>query len=176
MAKTSPAGRDTAIEEVTPSADPTAQQRPKRWLFRVLSSDRWLSVATVGFLLLVWWIVAELEVVPPLFIPKPAAVWEAFISTSFNPYRGHILWAHLAISLQRLGSAFVLAVLTGVPLGILVALSKKLQASIEPLINFYRPLPPLAYYTLLIIWLGIGEASKIVLLYLAAFPPIFIGR
>ena len=54
-------------------------------------------------------------------------------------------------------------------------LSKQVRAALDPWIEFYRPLPPLAYYTLLVIWLGIEDGSKIALLYLAAFAPLFIA-
>ena len=54
-------------------------------------------------------------------------------------------------------------------------MSEWVHAIIDSLIQFYRPIPPLAYYTILILWLGIGEGSKIILLYLAAFAPIYIA-
>lgn len=56
-----------------------------------------------------------------------------------------------------------------------MGLSSKVRAVFDYLIEFYRPLPPLAYYTLLVLWFGIGEFSKILLLFLAAIPPLTIG-
>lgn len=126
-------------------------------------------------ILLLWWVVTAAGLVQPLYLPGPAAVWQAFIDTSVNGYNGVPLWEHLAISLRRVLVGFFLAVLAGVFLGVLVGFSKTLEALVEPIVNFYRPLPPLAYYTLLIVWLGIGESSKILLLFLAAFPIVFIS-
>jgi taurine transport system permease protein len=56
-----------------------------------------------------------------------------------------------------------------------MALSSKVNAVFDPVIEFYRPLPPLGLYTLIVLWLGIGEASKVMLLFLAALPPITIS-
>ena len=137
--------------------------------------SRLLSIASVLAILLLWWGVTSAGLVQPLYLPKPVAVWQAFVDTSVNGYNGVPLWEHLAISLRRVLIGFFLAVFAGVFLGILVGFSKTIKALIEPIINFYRPMPPLAYYTLLIVWLGIGEVSKDVLLFLAAFPIIFIS-
>lgn len=82
---------------------------------------------------------------------------------------------HIGSSLYRLLFAYVLAVATAIPLGLLSGYFPKIHAVLEPIINFYRPLPPLAYYTLLILWMGIGDVSKIFLLYLASFAPIYIA-
>lgn len=134
-----------------------------------------ISVVSVGLVLFAWWLIAKLELVKPLFVPPPSNVWDAFTTTWTSGYRGHTVYAHLGISLLRVFTAFAVAIAVAVPLGLLVGVSRPLEAALEPLINFYRVLPPLAYYTLLIIWLGIGESPKVTLLMLAAFPPLFIG-
>ncbi len=134
-----------------------------------------LGAAAIGVVLLAWYLVARAELIKPLFLPSPGAVWDAFMTANTDGYRGYLLWEHVAISLQRVLIAFVLAVLIAVPLGMLVASSRTLETIVDPFVNFYRPLPPLAYYTLLVIWFGIGERSKVLLLLLAAFPPIFIA-
>ncbi|WP_405740667.1 ABC transporter permease subunit, partial [Anaerovibrio slackiae] len=75
----------------------------------------------------------------------------------------------------RLLSAFVLVVVTAVPIGLLSGYSSKIRAVFDPIIEFYRPLPPLAYYTMLVIWMGIDNESKIALLYLAGFAPVYLS-
>lgn len=82
---------------------------------------------------------------------------------------------HLAASMGRLIKAYVLAMITAIPLGLLSGYNSKIRALLEPVIEFYRPLPPLAYYTLLVLWMGIGDGSKIMLLFLAGFAPIYIA-
>jgi len=129
----------------------------------------------VGAVLGLWALIAALGIVPELFVPSPASVWRAFLATLITGYRGSTLLGHLGMSLARVLGGFVLAVVTAVPLGLLMGRKPAVQAALDPLVEFYRPLPPLAYYTLLIVWLGIGDASKIALLYLAAFPPLSIS-
>jgi taurine transport system permease protein len=111
----------------------------------------------------------------PLFLPKPQNVWKAFVTISVSQYKGSTLWQHLAASLQRLVTAFGLAVVTAVPLGLASGYVPWIKAIWEPIIEFYRPLPPLAYYTLLVLWMGIDNESKIMLLYLACFAPIYVA-
>jgi len=120
--------------------------------------------------------VTKFRIVSPLFIPSPIQVWHRFIEIAFyKGYKGHLLWTHIGISLLRIFLAFFFAALTAIPLGLLSGLNSTIRAIFTPIIYFYRPLPPLAYYTILIIWLGIGELSKVTLLYLAGFAPIFIA-
>lgn len=133
------------------------------------------SLLAVTVLLCVWWLVTSRELVEPLFVPSPAAVLETFVQVTVRGYRGVTLFVHLGHSLYRVLAGFLLAVVTAVPLGLMMGRSRRLRALFDPLIELYRPLPPLAYYTLLIVWMGIEDSSKIALLYLAAFPPLSIS-
>jgi taurine transport system permease protein len=134
-----------------------------------------LTALTLLSIFLAWYAIARFRVVSPLFVPHPAAVWEAFWEILTEGYRGVSLAQHLLDSLYRVVAGFLLGVVTAVPLGLAIGYSTRVQAIFDPLIEFYRPLPPLAYYTLLVIWLGIENASKIALLYLAAFPPLSVS-
>lgn len=134
-----------------------------------------LTVLTLLSIFLAWYAVARFRLVSELFVPHPLSVWQAFLDTLREGYRGETLPRHLADSLYRVIVGFLLAVMTAVPLGLAIGYSSKVQAVFDPLIEFYRPLPPLAYYTLLVIWLGIENESKIALLYLAAFPPLSVS-
>lgn len=135
----------------------------------------WISILGIAFLLTAWTIISSLGIFPDYFIPTPFSVWRSFIEIATEGYRGGTLFQHLGDSLFRVLTGFVLACLTAVPLGLLMGSSEKVKALFDPLIEFYRPLPPLAYYTILIIWLGIENESKITLLFLAAFPPLSIN-
>ncbi|WP_199320225.1 ABC transporter permease subunit [Leptolyngbya sp. FACHB-261] len=123
----------------------------------------------------IWLVVTSLNWVDPLFLPSPIAVWAAFLEILRDGYKGSSLAFHIYQSMYRLLVALLLAIVTAVPLGMLSGVSSKVRAALDPWIEFYRPLPPLAYYTLLVIWLGIENASKIALLFLAAFAPLFIA-
>jgi taurine transport system permease protein len=151
----------------------SARRRPPGWLG--LRPEPILTALTLGSILLAWYAITRFRVVSELFVPHPASVWEAFWEILTEGYRGGTLLRHLADSLYRVVVGFLLGVLTAVPLGLAIGYSTRVQAIFDPLIEFYRPLPPLAYYTLLVIWLGIENASKIALLYLAAFPPLSVS-
>ncbi len=134
-----------------------------------------ISFAGIGAVLLLWFAIAGFNVVPELFVPSPGSVLHAFAEVSVDGYRGGTLLQHLGQSMMRLLTGFGLAVVTAVPLGLIMGFHPTVRRILDPLVELYRPLPPLAYYTLLIVWLGIGEASKIALLYLAAVPPLVIS-
>jgi taurine transport system permease protein len=133
------------------------------------------TYATWGTIFLVWFLVTEFGLVSSRLIPSPEQVIRSFIDVMQNGYNGIPLWSHVGISLYRLFIASSLAFITAVPLGLLSGYFKRFRAIIDSVVQFYRPLPPLAYYTFLILWLGIGESSKITLLYLAAFAPIYLA-
>ncbi|WP_410514313.1 ABC transporter permease subunit [Paenibacillus sp. BR2-3] len=139
------------------------------WLYRGISAGTLLT----AFLL--WWLVSEREWVNPLFLPSPKVVWSAFLDIVQAGYKGESLLNHIGTSMRRLFLALAFAFATAVPLGILCGRYRSLRAIFDPFIEFYRPLPPLAYYTLLILWFGITDVSKVILLYLGAFAPLFIS-
>ncbi|MGB3494641.1 MAG: ABC transporter permease subunit [Elainellaceae cyanobacterium] len=136
---------------------------------------RLLSVGSVAIALFVWFLVTNLGLVDPLFFPSPQSVWASFVDILLNGYKGTPLIQHIGSSMARLAIAFVLVLATAVPTGLASGYFKPVQAILEPFIEFYRPLPPLAYYTLLVIWLGIEDPSKIALLFLAGFAPLYIA-
>jgi taurine transport system permease protein len=112
---------------------------------------------------------------PEVLIPSPAKVMDSFLSIAMDGYKGNSLLRHLADSMARLLGSFALVIVTAIPLGLVSGSNPKVRAVLDPLIEFYRPLPPLAYYTLLVIWMGIENSSKVALLYLAGFAPVYIS-
>jgi taurine transport system permease protein len=163
--------------EASPMAVPISADRTRRSSLRLpkVSRSVLLSTLTVAVLLAAWAVVTEMGWANELFLPKPQAVWAAFIKTMTKGYQGATLLQHLGASLYRILTAFALACLIGIPLGVLMGVSRNARALLNPLIEFYRPLPPLGLYTLLVMWLGIGESSKLSLLFLAGLPGIVIS-
>ncbi|EIE2973051.1 TPA: taurine ABC transporter permease TauC [Escherichia coli] len=138
-----------------------------------LSRQVTLSIGTLAVLLTVWWAVAALQLISPLFLPPPQQVL-AKLLTIAGPqgFMDATLWQHLAASLTRILLALLAAVLIGIPVGIAMGLSPTVRGILDPIIELYRPVPPLAYLPLMVIWFGIGETSKILLIYLAIFAPV----
>jgi len=134
-----------------------------------------VSLITILAALAVWATVTHMGLVKPLFLPRIETVVAAFVDAVEGRIDGAPLTAHIAMSLLRVVTAFVLAALVGVPVGLATGLSPTLRAALDPFIEFYRPLPPLAYLPLVIIWFGIGETSKILLIFLACFAPVALA-
>ena len=138
-------------------------------------STRWISLLTLVALLIIWWAVTATGVIEPLFLPPPSAVLQKGWLLATTGYMDSTLWQHLSASLSRIGLGLGFAVLTAVPVGIAIGSNRIARGILDPLIEFYRPIPPLAYLPLIVIWCGIGELSKVLLIYLAIFAPIAIA-
>jgi taurine transport system permease protein len=134
-----------------------------------------ISLVTALLLLGIWFLVTGLGWVRPLFLPSPYAVYDKFILAMTDGVANSTLIEHTLASLGRVLGAFAIACVTAVPIGIMMGMSRFCRGVLDPIIEFYRPLPPLAYLPLIIIWLGIGEFPKVFLIFLAIFAPLAIA-
>ncbi|HBR6852018.1 TPA: taurine ABC transporter permease TauC [Klebsiella aerogenes] len=151
------------------------RQRALKWRWP-LSRQLTLSVATLAVLLAIWWAVTALQLISPLFLPSPWQVLQKLLTIAGpQGFMDATLWQHLAASLTRIAIALVMAAIVGVPVGIAMGLSPTVRGILDPLIELYRPVPPLAWLPLVIIWFGIGETPKILLIYLAIFAPVVMS-
>ena len=176
---TEPAVADPAAEiSPTPQPAPLVSRLTEHW-------RTWaINVAVFIGVLALWWAITASGLIAPLFLPSPQAVVSAFIEANgCHPIQegstrivcgvqGYFLWEHLLASLQRIGLGVLGGIAVGVIVGFVMALVPVVGRLFEPYLNFLRSLPPLGYIGLLIVWFGIGDTSKIWLLFLAAFPPI----
>ena len=134
-----------------------------------------LSMATICILVFVWWLITALGWVKPLFVPSPQSIVMKFVQVWDSGFTGSPLWVHILISAGRVFGAFLLACAIGIPLGLAMGMSPMIRGIFDPPIEFYRPIPPLAYLPLMIIWFGIGETSKVLLIFLSVFAPVALG-
>ncbi|MGR3621643.1 ABC transporter permease subunit [Pseudophaeobacter sp.] len=104
----------------------------------------------------------------PIWLPSPERVVARFFEIADSGYQNFSLWEHLGWSLIRVIVGFILGSLVGIPLGYAMGLSGWFRGWFDPIVEFMRPVPPLALIPLVIIWFGIWETGKIVLLFLAA--------
>lgn len=153
----------------------TATDKPGATPVRWSLGTRAISVLTLVVILAAWWAVTAARLIEPLFLPPPSAVLEKAWLLMTSGYMDSTLWQHLGASLQRIGLALFFAVITAIPVGIAIGRNRIAHGIFDPLIEFYRPIPPLAYLPLIVIWCGIGEFSKVLLIYLAIFAPIAIS-
>jgi taurine transport system permease protein len=129
----------------------------------------WLSLATIFTL---WWLATRPDgLISPLFLPPPQDVWEAFVRLWSRPYLGSTLGEHVAASLRIVAGGWLLAGLVGLPLGIAMGWWKKVRWIAFPVFQILRPVPPLAWIPLAILWLGIGNSARIFVVFIAAIVP-----
>ncbi len=134
-----------------------------------------LSALSVFSVLLLWFLISALHLVPALFLPSPQAVWQKFLEVSQQGFMKATLWQHLAASISRVLFALLAAIAIGVPVGLWMGLNKYARAVLDPLVELLRPIPPLAYLPLLVIWFGIGETTKILLIFFSILAPVIIS-
>jgi taurine transport system permease protein len=154
---------------------PAADVRTSRYSTTGEGSTLLPSIVTIVAVLGLWWLITSLGLIKPLFLPRPMAIWNAFQQSIAGIIDNNTLWVHIGWSLVRVMSAFALAVAIGIPVGLAMGVSRVARGLFDPIIEFYRPLPPLAYLPLMIIWFGIGEESKILLIFLACFAPVALA-
>jgi taurine transport system permease protein len=131
----------------------------------------WFATALTACALIALWLWLTLSgLVSDLFLPPPGELWDAVVDLVQNGYKSRSLLEHVADSLIRVIVGFGAGATVGTLLGLAMGYFRTIDALAAPFVEFLRPLPQLAYLVLLIIWLGIGETSKITLLFLAALP------
>lgn len=138
-------------------------------------SARAISLLTILAMLALWQLAASLALVSPVFLPPPAAVARKFVAVATDGFVDATLLQHLGISLARVFAALVFALLVGVPVGIAIGASTIGRGVFDPLLEFLRPIPPLAYLPLVVIWFGIGEPSKVLVIAIAMLAPIALS-
>ena len=131
-----------------------------------------LGVWSVMAMAVAWEAIVTSGVVSRDLLPSPIDVWDAGVEVVTQGYRGTTLWGNALSTLGRLLAGFGAAMIVGVPLGLWMGSNRVANAGIDWVIQFMRPLPPLSYMILLILWLGTGDLSKVALLFLTAFPII----
>lgn len=140
----------------------------------LLKKTAYLTILTWLIIIAAWLGVTESGMVDSVLLPSPRKVLDTFRVIAIKGYNNVTLMMHLGISFKRLFVALFFAIVTAIPLGLISGFSKRFRAIIDSVVQFYRPLPPLAYYTLLVFWMGIDDSSKVMLLFLAAFAPIYL--
>lgn len=140
-----------------------------------MKKNRVLTIATWLGVFLLWYILTATIFKDTVVFPTPAKVINAFIDILNNGYNRISLFMHIYTSFKRMIIAVIFAIITAIPIGLLSGYSSKVKSVVDSIVQFYRPIPPLAYYTLLVLWMGIDDESKIMLLFLAAFAPIYLA-
>ncbi|MDR3588835.1 MAG: ABC transporter permease [Negativicutes bacterium] len=132
------------------------------------------TLFTIITLIVVWQIASMTTSMTKVF-PAPQAVVEKLYEMSTGTFAKYSLFEHIAISLERVLIAFLAAVVLGIPLGLFMGWSDKVDAFVKPIFEIVRPIPPIAWIPLAILWFGVGETPKIALCFLASFIPAVVN-
>lgn len=169
---------DAAAHDVPRSAQVTSSKpgaghagvRPRGKLRRKLLHF-WPTFMLVVAVLLVWeFVFTKFAVfgIPPQYLGSPSGIAEQLVVLLQKGYTDVPLWKHFLASISRTLSGVLLAVVIGVPLGLAMGLNKFLDRLLGPTIGFLRPIPALAWIPVVVIWLGIGEQSKVFVIFMSS--------
>jgi len=135
-----------------------------------------IGVATILAAFVLWYLLTVItEFVSPARFPTPNDVWGALKQITFQGYADAKLWRHVVQSSALVLMGFVTAVSVGVVLGLAMGWSRRAEALLNPVFLLLRPIPPLAWIPLAIVWLGLGNAAKVLVIFMAAFVPAVIN-
>ena len=135
-----------------------------------------IGVATVAVLFATWYTLTTLTgAISGGRFPAPIEVWQALQQITFQGYADARLHEHVLHSSELVLYGFIAAVAAGVPLGLLMGWSRTAEALINPAFLLLRPIPPLAWIPLAIVWLGLGDGAKVLVIWFAAFVPSVIN-
>lgn len=135
-----------------------------------------IGIASLVGTFVLWWLLTSVTgIVGSTRFPTPAEFWAALVQISTDGYAGGTLWMQAWHSTKLVVMGFLVAIATGVPLGLLMGVSHRAEALLNPAFLLVRPIPPLAWIPLAIVWLGLGDAAKILVIWFAAFVPSVIN-
>jgi len=159
---------DAAVLRRSSPIDRAAEKRRARRRVRL----GFLSFLTM---LVVWSGVTGFGLVSPVFIPSPLALLQTFATLIRDGYHGRPLWHHILVSLERFGLAFLITLVTAIPIGLLMGMNESIRAVLDPPIEITRPVPKLTLIPILVIWFGIGNTPKVVIIILGMFAVLSIS-
>ena len=144
--------------------------------FATAAKENWISMVSFAVFILAWELICQYEIIGPYQLVPPSEVITVFFDkfTQVNP-DGGLLQQHAAASLLLALTGFVVAVLVGVPLGLFMGWYPKVNMLVRPIFDAIRPIPPIAWIPIAILWLGIGMPAKAFIIFLAAFVPCVIN-
>ncbi|AUG28285.1 MULTISPECIES: ABC transporter permease [Microbacterium] len=162
--------RTLALKDVPrrrrPSLEPVWRREPRK-LTSLL-----ISVGSAVALIAVWaWVTRPGGAISPLFLPSPGDVWDAAVRLIERPYLGSTLGGHIVSSLTTVIAGWLLAAAVGIPLGVWIGWSRKARWTVYPIFQLLRPIPPIAWIPLALVWFGIGDPSRVFVVFVSAIVP-----
>ncbi len=130
--------------------------------------EAWPAIALLAVLTAVWWLTVDLT--HSLIFPTPWGV----VTGTWELLRNGTLWEHVGASLMRVGAGFGLAVCFALPLGLWMGWVRGAYRTLNPLFQILRPISPIAWIPIAILWFGVGDASPIYLIFISSVFPMIV--
>lgn len=147
---------------------------PAAMVRRVLKNRYVLYLVSIVGLLLIWHY-SVVSLVYSKYMPTPEMVLRELWRIAHENLAGKDLWGHLWSSLHRVLIGFAIGSAVGVPLGLFMALNRYINGLVKPVFDLIKPMPPISWISLAILWFGIGEESKVFIIAIGAFVPALIN-
>ena len=145
-------------------------------LIRFLKSEYFLYIVSLTAFFGVWqWAAASNALGHSSSLASPLQVVDSLVDLTENPLAGLSLLQHLWISTRRVLIGFLIAIGLGIPMGLAMAFNRTFRAIVKPLFDMFKPMPPLAWISIAILWFGIGEAPKIFIIVIGSFVPVVLN-
>jgi sulfonate transport system permease protein len=164
----------TTMEHTT-SVHATSQGKgPAAFVRGVLKNRHFLYVVSIAGLLIIWHFFA-VSSKDSKYMPTPFMVLNELWRIAHENLAGKNLWGHLWSSLHRVLIGFAIGSIVGVPLGLFMALNRYVNSLVKPVFDLIKPMPPISWISLAILWFGIGEESKVFIIAIGALVPALIN-
>jgi len=130
--------------------------------------DSWSAVLVIAVLIALWWV--AVAATHSMIFPTPLAV----LTGAWELAEDGSLWRHIGASLMRVGVGFGLAVCVAVPLGLWMGWVRGAFSTLNPIVQILRPISPIAWIPIAILWFGVGDASPIYLIFISSVFPMIV--
>lgn len=124
-----------------------------------------ISISAFAALFVIWLIITSTNLVRPLFLPSPLSVWDALVDQARN---GELI-RDIGASAYRILVGFAVATAMAIPIGLVIGSLRGWEAAIEPVVDFVRYMPVVAFVPLTIVWIGTGDTQKFLIIWIGTF-------
>ena len=166
--------RTAADSTIANEVQKAVREKKPLTISRVITNEYFLYCVSVITFLLVWHMVAVSGMLKGS-LASPAQVIVRFDRLLTDTLAGLTLWGHIWASTSRVLIGFALASAIAIPLGLFMALNPYVDAIVKPVFDIFKPMPPIAWVSIAILWFGIGEPSKIFIIVIGTFVPCLLN-
>jgi sulfonate transport system permease protein len=156
---------------------PNRRQPPRRLIKLLFSAfgNRYFLYTLSVVMFLAFWDLAAVKKILGNFLPRPIDVLSQLMSLNTEPLASKTLFEHLWASIHRVLIGWAIGVSIAVPLGIFMGLNPYVRAIVKPVFDLLKPMPPISWISLSILWFGLGEESKVFIIAIGSFVPCILN-